>query len=67
MITLRVTSPVSERLTRYPRSLGRAEDRAKTLARLVGTAEIQRRDGDSWLTVETYDLRGYRVVRRGER
>lgn len=62
--TLRVTS-IDPRLTRFPRSWSAAEHRAKTVALLAGSAEIQRRDqaGD-WQTVEAFERVGCRVSRQ---
>lgn len=53
-MSLRVTS-IDPRLTRTLRSYTAAEERARRLTRLVGSAEIQRRDehGD-WRTVESF-------------
>lgn len=55
MTTLRVLS-TDPRLTRTLRSYTAAEERARRLTRLVGSAEIQRRDehGD-WRTVESFN------------
>lgn len=52
--TLRVTS-TDPRLTRTLRSYGAAEERARRLMRLVGYAEIQRRESDGWRTVERFE------------
>lgn len=55
-MSLRVTS-TDPRLTRVLRSYGAAEERARRLVRLVGSAEIQRRNADgTWKTVETFSL-----------
>lgn len=61
---LRVTS-VDPRLTRPARSWGGAEERARRVALLVGTAEIQQRDrGGEWQTVEIYERTDGRVRRQ---
>ena len=51
---IRVTS-TDPGFTRRARSMLWAEERARRLALLVGSAEIQRREPDGeWTTVETY-------------
>jgi hypothetical protein len=54
MTAYRITSPRSPRLTRTARTLAWATERAERVARLVGQAEIQRRDSSgAWATVTT--------------
>lgn len=64
MTGLRVIGP-DVRLTRTARSWGSAEERARRVALLVGSAEIQRRDqaGD-WQTVERFIGSSGRVNRQ---
>jgi hypothetical protein len=64
--TLRVTS-TDDRLTRFPRSWASAEERARRVALLMGSSEIQRREGSMWRTVERFERVGERVSRRTER
>lgn len=60
---LRVTS-VDPRLTRTARSLLSAEERARRVALLVGSAQIERRDdGGAWSAVERFVRTGQRVSR----
>lgn len=60
---LRVTS-TDPRLTRAARSWGSAEERARRVALLVGSAEIQRRTSDGvWTTVEVFVGASGRVSR----
>lgn len=60
---LRVIGP-DERLTRPARGLAAAEERARRVALLVGSAEIQQRDRrGAWVTVEKYRRVGGRVER----
>jgi hypothetical protein len=67
MTTLRVTS-TDPRLMRAARSWGSAEERARRVALLVGSAEIQRRDtAGAWQTVERFSSNGGRVNRQGVR
>lgn len=61
---LRVTS-TDPRLTRFPRSWSAAEERARRVALLAGSAEIQRRDrAGAWQTVEAFERVGCRVSRQ---
>lgn len=63
MTTLRVVS-IDPRLARTVRSWGSAEERARRVALLVGSAEIQQHRPDgTWQTVEAFRRDGGRVVR----
>ncbi len=63
MTALRVVS-IDPRLTRHARSWTGAEHRARTLALLVGSSAIERRDRDGdWQPVERYAKAGGRVRR----
>jgi hypothetical protein len=54
MTAYRILSPTDPRLTRTVRTLAWAEEWAARFARLVGRAEIQRRDASgAWRTVGT--------------
>lgn len=58
-------------MTKTVRSNARAEDRARWVAQLAGSAEIQQRSTrtDDWLTITRFEKSGTRVLRRpgGER
>lgn len=61
---IRVTGP-DPRFTRHVRSLAWATERARRVALLAGTAEIQQRTGrGDWQAVERFEKRGNRVERR---
>jgi hypothetical protein len=66
---IRVTSPASPRLTRTVRSLAWAEERARRVALLAGSAQIERRDGrrDEWEVLTTFTKAGSAVERRARR
>lgn len=51
---LRVITAADPRLTRHPRTMARAQDRARWLVMTCGTAEIQQRRGDGWVTVQRF-------------
>lgn len=60
---LRVIGP-HEGYTRPARSMIGATERARRVALLAGSAEIQQREkGKAWQTIEHYRKIGYRVVR----
>lgn len=62
---IRVTSPASDRLTRMPRTMARAEDRARWVALVFGEAVIERREKrGEWETVATWRKQGGAVTRR---
>jgi hypothetical protein len=64
--TLRVTGP-DPRIARTVKSWQWAEERARRVAQLTGSAEIQTRGEDgAWRTVESYSSAGGRVIRTGE-
>lgn len=69
MTTIRVTSPASPGYTRNVRSWAWAEERARRVARLAGSSEIQRRDAQgAWETIERYACTpSGRVLREDER
>lgn len=63
---IRVTS-IDPRLTRTVRSFAWAEERARRVALLAGSAEIQQRErGGDWQTVESYERVGSKVRRNRE-
>ena len=45
MSAIRVTSPISPRLTRTVKSMSWAEERARRVALLVGSSQVERREG----------------------
>lgn len=60
---LRVIGP-EEGYTRPVRSMVGATERARRVALLAGSAEIQQREkGKEWVTLEKYRKVGYRVER----
>ena len=62
-MSLRVTGP-DERLTRLVRSMVGAEERARRVTLLTGSAEIQQRaKGKEWQTIERFRLVNGRVTR----
>ena len=67
MTALRIVS-TDPRLTRPARSWSGAEERARRVALLVGSAEIQQRERTgAWLTIERFECISGRVRRREER
>jgi hypothetical protein len=63
---IRVTGP-DPRITRTVKSWQWAAERARRVAQLTGSAEIQTRGTDGiWVTVESYWSNGGAVARTGE-
>jgi hypothetical protein len=66
MNALRVVG-ADPRIARTVKSWQWAEERARRVAQLTGSAEIQTRGEDgAWRTVESYSSAGGRVTRTGE-